>query len=113
MAGLGDFSGIITKFGDIGEKFGKHLEKLSKITNLNEVINSIKSNFDIDVVADKMLEVENASANVINLFGTGREHILAIKANLVDSVTEVTKLGKGFQDIADTQVSISTELNRN
>jgi hypothetical protein len=74
---------------------------------------ALRSNLDIDVVEKKIQEVEESASDVMKAFGSSREHILAIKANLVDSVVEVTRLGKGFDDIAKTQIAISESLGRN
>jgi hypothetical protein len=110
---MGNLDKILDQFGAIGKGLKAQVDKLSKISGVNEIISALESNFDVDVVAKKIEEVEDGAIKVVNVFGAGREHIVAIKANLVDSVTEVTKLGKGFDDIVNAQVAISEELGRN
>ena len=108
MEGLDD---LLKGIDSISGKIGKIAEKLESISP--KLAQSLKSNLDVGVISDKIQEVEDGAVDVMKAFGAGREHILAIKANLVDSVTEVTRLGKGFNDILQAQLDITNVLGRN
>lgn len=108
MDGLDD---LLKGIDSISGKIGKIAEKLESISP--KLAQSLKSNLDVGVISDKIQEVEDGAIDVMKAFGAGREHILAIKANLVDSVTEVTRLGKGFGEILQAQLDITGVLGRN
>lgn len=71
------------------------------------------SNFSIGDILSKIQEVDIAATKVAKSFGQGRELILGIKQGMTDAVTEVTKLGGGFEDILQIQLDVSKELGRN
>ena len=108
---LGELKSILPTLRNVGDKFQKVADTLNKVSA--GLSSSLMSNLDPTVVADKLMEVENAATEVTKVFGAGRGHIMAIKENLTASVTEVTRLGKDFKYIADTQVEISQALGRN
>ena len=93
------------------EKITKVAETVDKIAG--GVGTALKSNFDFKTVSDAIQDVDVEAHKLINIFGQGKEHILAIKANLVDSIPAVTKLGGGFAEIVSMQESIAKSLGRN
>lgn len=78
-----------------------------------QIADAFKTNFDTKDVVEKIETVEEAAVKVAKSFGQGRELITSLKQGMADAVVEVTKLGGGFQDIADIQKDISKELGRN
>ncbi len=74
---------------------------------------ALKSNLEWESVSKAIEEVDTKAHEIVRIFGQGKENILAIKANLVDSIPAVTKLGGSFSDIAGMQKDISNSLGRN
>jgi hypothetical protein len=74
---------------------------------------ALKSNIEWESVSKAIEEVDTKAHEIVRIFGQGKENILAIKANLVDSIPAVTKLGGSFSDIAGMQKDISNSLGRN
>jgi len=74
---------------------------------------SFYSNFDPKVIADKMIEVDDAAVNIAKSFGQGRENVLGLSRAMAGAVREVTLLGGNFQKIAEIQEGVSGALGRN
>ena len=74
---------------------------------------SFASNFDPKVIADKMIEVDDAAVNIAKSFGQGRENVLGLSRAMAGAVREVTLLGGNFQKIAEIQEGVSGALGRN
>jgi hypothetical protein len=82
---------------DVGKRLG---EAFNNAINPEKIMNTI-------------IDVDNKATEIIKKFGQGRAQIDNLKVSLSDAVIEVTKLGGGFEDIADIQSSVAETLGRN
>jgi len=80
---------------------------------MDELKKAFLTNFDVDEIKKKLVEVEGGATEVAKVFGQGREQITAIKAAMAEAVTSVTLLGGGFSDIVKIQSEISKTLGTN
>ena len=96
--GVGDAKNKISEgMGDVSKRLGE----------------SMANAIDADKILKTIIDVDNKATDVVKKFGQGRENIEGLKSSMVDAVTEVTKLGGGFEDIARIQEDVSTSLGRN
>ena len=80
---------------------------------MDELKTAFLTNFDVDEIKKKLVEVEGGATDVAKVFGQGREQITAIKAAMAEAVTSVTLLGGDFQKIVEIQKDISKVLGTN
>lgn len=80
---------------------------------MSELEKQFLTNFDVDEIKKKLVEVEGGATEVAKVFGQGREQITAIKAAMAEAVTSVTLLGGKFSDIVAIQKDISRVLGTN
>ena len=80
---------------------------------MSELEKQFLTNFDVDEIKKKLVEVEGGATEVAKVFGQGREQITAIKAAMAEAVTSVTLLGGKFSDIVEIQKDISKVLGTN
>jgi hypothetical protein len=60
-----------------------------------------------------MLDLDQKASEVAKTFGVGRDNIYNINKGITEAITNVTLLGGSYQDVADIQTSIATNLGRN
>jgi len=80
---------------------------------MSELQKQFLTNFDVDEIKKKLVEVEGGATEVAKVFGQGREQITAIKAAMAEAVTSVTLLGGGFDKILEIQTQVSKVLGTN
>lgn len=78
-----------------------------------EIASAIATNFDVESVKKKLVEVDVATMQITKSFGLGRDNIVELKGAMTAAVTEVTLLGGKFQDIVDIQKGVGEALGRN
>lgn len=99
-----------------GEQGGEDF--LSRLnSSLNDALEKIKgavvSNFDPKIIAETVLEMDDAAVRVAKSFGQGRENIMGIKQGMADAVLSVTRLGGSLTDIEKIQTGVAKTLGRN
>jgi hypothetical protein len=78
-----------------------------------EIASAIATNFDVESIKKKLVEVDVATMQITKSFGLGRDNIVELKGAMTAAVTEVTLLGGKFQDIVDIQKGVGEALGRN
>ena len=78
-----------------------------------EIAGAIATNFDVESVKKKLVEVDVATMQITNSFGLGRDNIVELKGAMTAAVTEVTLLGGKFSDIVGIQKDVGEVLGRN
>ena len=78
-----------------------------------EIAGAIATNFDVESVKKKLVEVDMEAMKVTKSFGLGRDNIVELKGAMTAAVTEVTLLGGSFKDIVDIQKDVGEALGRN
>jgi hypothetical protein len=78
-----------------------------------EIAGAIATNFDVESVKKKLVEVDVATMQITKSFGLGRDNIVELKGAMTAAVTEVTLLGGKFSDIVDIQKDVGEVLGRN
>jgi len=78
-----------------------------------EIASSIATNFDVESVKKKLVEVDIETMKITKSFGLGRDNIVELKGAMTAAVTEVTLLGGKFSDIVDIQKDVGEVLGRN
>ena len=71
-----------------------------------EIAGAIATNFDVESVKRKLVEVDVATMQITKSFGLGRDNIVELKGAMTAAVTEVTLLGGKFSDIVDIQKDV-------
>lgn len=75
--------------------------------------NIYKEAFNPKNIADQMLDLDKKASEVAKTFGVGRDNIYSINKGITEAITNVTLLGGSYQDVADIQMNIATNLGRN
>jgi hypothetical protein len=78
-----------------------------------EIAGAIATNFDVESVKKKLVEVDVATMQITKSFGLGRDNIVELKGAMTAAVTEVTLLGGKFSDIVGIQKDVGDVLGRN
>lgn len=78
-----------------------------------EIAGAIATNFDVESVKKKLVEVDTATMAITKSFGLGRDNIVELKGAMTAAVTEVTLLGGKFSDIVGIQKDVGEVLGRN
>ena len=78
-----------------------------------EIAGAIATNFEVEPIKRKLVEVDKATMDITKSFGLGRDNIVELKGAMTAAVTEVTLLGGKFSDIVAIQTSVGEALGRN
>ena len=78
-----------------------------------EIAGAIATNFEVESIKRKLVEVDVATMQITKSFGLGRDNIVELKGAMTAAVTEVTLLGGKFTDIVAIQRSVGEALGRN